>query len=536
VLSEIAVESRYLYFPVKNDAPKRHVRLLAGGEVVRAFEIELAESEPDFWVSADLGVFIGQRLALEVDGLEPDASLLGVLCQSNVPAGTEEEYNEPLRPQFHFSSRRGWNNDPNGLLYYDGEYHLFYQHNPYGRRWGNMHWGHAISTDLVHWQELGDALYPDRLGTCFSGSGVVDWGDTAGLEAGAAKTLVCIFTSAGDTSVESQGQPFTQSIAYSNDRGRTWRMYPGNPVLGHVAARNRDPKVIWHAPTSRWVMALYLKENDYAMFASPDLKSWMHLCELTLPGASECPDFFPLPVDGNPSDTRWVFWGANGTYVLGQFDGQAFRQESPVLRYDWGGDSYAAQTWSDIPETDGRRIQIAWLRVELPGMPFNQQMTFPCELTLRTTPEGVRLFSQPVREIEGLRAREHHWRDVVLSPGQDPLAGASGELYDIRAEFEVGDAAQFGLAVRGIEVAYDVSTRQLTCLERAAPLAPQDGRIRLQVLVDRTSIEVFGNDGRVALPLGAPSDGSPGTLSAFARGGSAWIRSLDVYELRPAWR
>jgi len=259
VLSEIAVESRYLYFPVKNDAPKRHVRLLAGGEVVRAFEIELAESEPDFWVSADLGVFIGQRLALEVDGLEPDASLLGVLCQSNVPAGTEEEYNEPLRPQFHFSSRRGWNNDPNGLLYYDGEYHLFYQHNPYGRRWGNMHWGHAISTDLVHWQELGDALYPDRLGTCFSGSGVVDWGDTAGLEAGAAKTLVCIFTSAGDTSVESQGQPFTQSIAYSNDRGRTWRMYPGNPVLGHVAARNRDPKVIWHAPTSRWVMALYLK-------------------------------------------------------------------------------------------------------------------------------------------------------------------------------------------------------------------------------------------------------------------------------------
>jgi len=169
-------------------------------------------------------------------------------------------------------------------------------------------------------------------------------------------------------------------------------------------------------------------------------------------------------------------------------------------------------------------------------MPFNQQMTFPCELTLRTTPEGARLFSQPVREIEGLRAREHHWRDVVLSPGQDPLAGASGELYDIRAEFEVGDAAQFGLAVRGIEVAYDVSARQLTCLERAAPLAPQDGRIRLQVLVDRTSIEVFGNDGRVALPLGAPSDGSPGTLSAFARGGSAWIRSLDVYELRPAWR
>jgi fructan beta-fructosidase len=199
-------------------------------------------------------------------------------------------YGERLRPQFHFTSRTNWLNDPNGLVFYKGEYHLFFQHNPSGINWGNMTWGHAVSTDLLHWRQLDDALKPDRLGTIFSGSAVVDWDNTAGFQSGNEKTLVAIFTSAG--------KPFTQSMAYSTDRGRSWRKYDKNPVLNHVAGENRDPKVIWHVPTKRWIMALYLDGEKYALFSSPDLKRWEKLCDLPEFGASECPDFFELQITG----------------------------------------------------------------------------------------------------------------------------------------------------------------------------------------------------------------------------------------------
>jgi fructan beta-fructosidase len=528
---ELIVEARYINLPVRHDAPKRRMRLVVDAVPVREFDIELAEGspgrKPDFWVFSDVSGFLGKRLTLEVEDMDPVSPALQAVSQSETFAGAETLYRERYRPQFHFSSRRGWNNDPVGLLYYQGTYHLFYQHNPYGCRWGNMHWGHAVSPDLVHWHELGDALYPNELGTIFSGSGVVDWKNTAGFQRGAEIPLVCIYTSAGD--------PFTQSIAYSTDGGRTWANYAGNPVLAHVAGQNRDPKVIWHEPTRRWVMALYLDGHTYALFSSPDLKEWKQLCQLDLGEASECPDLFELPVDGEAGNTRWVFWGADGSYLLGSFDGQTFQPHGPVQRYYWGGDSYAAQTWSDIPVADGRRIQMAWLRVNLPGMSFNQCMAFPSELTLRTTPDGIRLFSQPVREIALLRHREHRWEAMALAPGDNPLAGIVGDLFDIRAEWAVGDAAELGLVIRGIPVAYDARTQSLTCQGRTAPLQPVNGRVRLQVLVDRASIEVFGNDGHVAMPLGVILDDENRSLEAFSRGGSTWIESLEVYELRSAW-
>ena len=183
-------------------------------------------------------------------------------------------YQESLRPQFHFTSRTNWLNDPNGLVFYKGEYHLFFQHNPLGINWGNMTWGHAVSSDLLHWRQLDDAIAPDRLGTIFSGSAVIDWNNTAGLQTGTEKPLIAIFTSAGGTSTESNKQPFTQSIAASNDRGRTFRKYDHNPVLGHIIGGNRDPKVIWHAASKKWVMALYLDGDQYALFSSTDLKNW----------------------------------------------------------------------------------------------------------------------------------------------------------------------------------------------------------------------------------------------------------------------
>jgi sucrose-6-phosphate hydrolase SacC (GH32 family) len=537
----IQIEQPFLSFPVQNGAPKRLVRLTAGRDLLREFDLELAPGEPDFRVFTDMRPFAGQTMTLTIEGDDVPTGALDAMRQTDGIVDSGDLYHERYRPQFHFSSRRGWNNDPNGLLYYQGEYHLFYQHNPYGWKWGNMHWGHAVSRDLVHWQELGEALYPDALGTMYSGSGVVDHHNATGFQTGDEPPLVLIYTAAGGRAAQSRGQPFTQCLAYSNDRGRTWTKYARNPVLGHVAGNNRDPKVIWHAPTARWVMALYLDQNDYALFTSPNLKDWMRTGDVRLPGCTECPDLFELPVDGDPSRRKWVFWAGNGGYLVGSFDGATFTPESDVLRAYAGRHSYAAQTWSGLPETDGRRLQIGWFRIDAPGMPFNQCMTFPCELTLRTTADGIRLHTQPAQEIAALHRRRHAWHDVPLDPGADPLAGIEGDLFDVNADLQVGTAVTLGLTVRGTPVVYDAATQTLSCRDTAAPLPPVDGRIRLRLLVDRTSIEIFGNGGRLAMPIaalpqgGTKPAGSPPPLALFATGGRARIVSLVFHELASIW-
>jgi sucrose-6-phosphate hydrolase SacC (GH32 family) len=518
------VGHRYLNLPVKNTAEKRVVRFVVDGVEVYRFDIELAEEDVDFWVYADLAPFQGTRLTVAAEDVTEDA--LASLVQSETPVGMDDLYREKYRPQFHFTSRRGWLNDPNGLVFYDGVYHLFYQHNPYGWGWGNMHWGHAVSPDLVHWEELGDVLYPDHLGVVFSGCAVVDWQNTTGFQDGDDPPLVLIYTAAGE--------PYTQCLAYSTDGGETWVKYAGNPVLGHIAGHNRDPKVIWYAPSQQWVMALYLVDNDYALFGSPDLKTWRKLCDVHIGDATECPDFFELPVDGDPSNTRWVFWGANGNYVLGSFDGETFTPETDVLRYAGEGDSYAAQTWSDTP--DGRRIQIAWLRGNLPGMPFNQMMTFSCELTLRTTPEGIRLCSWPVQEIVSLYWEEHCWQDVSLTPGENMLDVIESDLFDLLAEIEPGAATAISLAIRGVPLTYDVTRETLTCEGHTVPLPLLEGRLHLRLLVDRASLEIFGADGLVALPVGVIPPDEDLTLCLCVKGGAAVAHSLVVYELQPVWR
>lgn len=436
-------------------------------------------------------------------------------------------YHEWLRPQFHFTARTNWLNDPNGLVFYKGEYHLFFQHNPSGINWGNMTWGHAVSSDLLHWRQLDDALKPDRLGTIFSGSAVVDWGNTAGFQAGDEKALVCIFTSAG--------KPFTQSIAYSTDRGRSWRKYDKNPVLDHVAGENRDPKVIWHAPSKRWIMALYLDGEKYALFSSPDLKRWEKLCELPEFGANECPDVFELPVTGGRGESKWIFWGGNGNYLIGDFDGKAFTKQSGPRRIEFGNNFYAAQTYSDIPATDGRRIQIAWMRDgKYPGMPFNQQMTVPTELTLRQTKDGLRLYRWPVREIDSLHASHQAWNGQ-LENGANPLAAIHGELFDVQATIDPRQAKKVVLKIRGTPIEYDAVKKELKLLGKSAPYPPVDGKIRLRVLVDRSSLEAFGNDGAVTMSScfipARDTDRPPLVLE----GSGANVTSLDVWEMKSCW-
>ena len=465
-------------------------------------------------------------------------------------------YDETYRPQFHFSARQHWLNDPNGLVYYKGEYHLFFQHNPQGNEWGNMTWGHAVSRDLVHWEQLPNALEPDKLGTMFSGSAVVDWHNTSGFAQGVEKPLVAIYTAAGGTSPESKGQPFTQCLAFSTDKGRTWTKYDHNPILKHIAGENRDPKIIWYAPTKRWIMALYLDKEDFALLVSPDLKTWTQLQTMTLRGCIECPDFFDMSVKGASGSRKWVFTAANGHYLIGAFNGEKFIPEGPLQQVDYGDSYYAVQSYSDIPDTDGRRVQIAWMNNgTFPQMPFNKQMSFPCELTLHQTVEGVRMNRWPVREIEKLYEKYEvqknenqkdqyqrqdqqkiHWHDITLKPGDNLLHGLSGELWDIQAELELQDATAFGLRVRGEDIRYDVKAQTITNLGRTAPLKPDANKhVWIRVLVDRASMEVFGNGGQISMTSNFLPRQKEKGLAIFTEGGNTRIVSLSVHALRSAW-
>jgi fructan beta-fructosidase len=534
ITRKFTFEKKYLNFPVKNDAPKRKINLLIDNKIVREFDINLALDEPDFWVYLELEEFKGKEGTLSISELDSkNKKGIDAIYQDNTFPGEGELYKEKHRPQFHYSSKRGWINDPNGMMYYAGEYHLFYQHNPFGWPWGNMTWGHAISKDLVHWEELGDALHPDELGTMYSGSGVVDWNNTTGFQTGDEPPLITIYTNAGDENQLSKGKPYTQGIAYSNDRGRTWTKYEGNPVQGHLNSGNRDPKVIWWEKTNEWVIVLYLKDGRMAFFRSPDLKRWE--LQSILESFHECPELFQLPVDGNESNKKWVLYGAAGNYFIGDFDGSKFTYEGEEIRYNYGNAFYASQTFSDIPKEDGRRIQIGWAQIATPGMPFNQMMNFPVNLTLHETKDGIRMFANPVREIEKLYKNKHSFNNEKLVPGNNPLSQINGELFDITAEIAIGNAAQIAFEIRGVPVMYNVKDKSISVKTETAPCIPKNGKIKLRLLVDRTSIEIFINDGEYYMPMGSIPDDGDKSLKLFTEGGTAQIVKLDVNELNSAW-
>jgi len=433
--------------------------------------------------------------------------------QSDRFPGQDSLYRETNRPQFHFTSRRGWNDDPNGLVYDDGEYHLFYQHNPYEIQWENMHWGHAVSPDLIHWTELNDALYPGELGTMFSGSAVVDRNNTAGWGRNA---LVAIYTA-------DKGGKEVQCIAYSNDRGRTFTKYQGNPVAGET----RDPKVFWYEPNNEWVMALY-KIAGISFFTSRELKLWRE--ESHIRRFYECPELFELPVDGKPDTTRWVVYGGSGTYMLGDFDGKRYTPRYGKYRTTYGA-HYAAQTYNNAP--DGKRIQIGWGRIEQPGMPFNQMMLFPTELTLRTTTEGVRMFSEPIDAIRQLHAKEHDLSGLSVAEANERLKGIIHDLLHLVVRLESLTGHQISLDYRGnryITIDADGVNGIQVPQQKPGSLL-----FDLEILIDRTSIETFYQDGQVVLAdaLKKPADQTGVQIAGDAA--SIRIHELKVYELNSIW-
>jgi fructan beta-fructosidase len=513
-----------LLLPIRNGAEKARVSLLVDEAPVRHLNVELADSEAatSFWAYLDLRPFEGGSARVVVEG--PDPSRVELVRQGNEYPGEEDLHRETYRPRFHFTSARGWNNDPNGLVYHRGEWHLFYQHNPVGWSWDNMHWGHAVSDDLVHWRELGEALHPwsdQARGHVFSGSGFVDWQNTSGFQDGDAPPLVVAFTDTGAG----------ESLAYSNDRGRTLTVYEGNPVVEH---EGRDPKVVWHEPTGRWVMAVYdeAEGRAIAFYSSADLKQWR--LESRLPGFYECPELLELPIDGGPRK-RWVVFAADGEYVLGSFDGRAFRPDHEGKHRLWYGDFYASQVYSDAP--DGRRVQIGWARGnEYPGMPFNQGMTVPVDLSLRQTRDGPRLFAEPVPELVSLRA-DHRARPAAeLRSGDNALAGLEADVFEIDTLLELGEDAAVTLAFGGFKVGLDAERQVLRCGWVEAPLVLDgENRMRLRILVDRGSVEVFAAHGRVAVSEGVLLPPGDKPLTLFVARGKARLASFDLWTLESIW-
>lgn len=401
---------------------------------------------------------------------------------------------ELFRPRFHFTAPQGWLNDPVGLVHYAGEYHLFYQHNPNDVMWGAMHWGHAVSNDLLHWQHLPIALSPDELGTIFSGSAAVDWQNTLGLQTGNRPVLVAAYTAAGEHVTPSK--PYTQCLATSRDKGRTWQKHPANPLLGNISGGgDRDPRIFWHAPSQKWVMVLYLdREPSFAILNSTDLLHWQQVS--LVPGFYECPDLFELPIVEQPGETRWVLGGADGRYLVGQFDGQVFTPESEKLTLDFGYNFYASQTWNDIPREDGRRIQMTWMRGgQYPDMPFNQQMSIPCQLSLHETRDGLRMFRWPVREVETLHGSAVTIQQAVVTPGSDLLPNFEESCFDLALELDLSDAQGFTLEIFGEKIVYDKSSSLLACCDMEAPLETRHGQLSLRILVDVTSFEIFAFGG-----------------------------------------
>ena len=521
----LQVTKRYLNIPVSHQNDRATMRITGENIHTNVFQIRLASETPDYWVFYDMSSLTGRSITISYDGNNKG---LNKIYQDDNIAGQDSLYNEKNRPQYHFTSRRGWNNDPNGLIYYEGEYHLFYQHNPYEREWENMHWGHAISKDLIHWEELPAALFPDELGTMFSGSAVIDYDNTSGFGKGGVPAMVAIYTA---DNPEKQ----VQCIAYSLDKGRRWTKYANNPVIDSKAIWNskdtRDPKVFWYKPGNHWV--LVLNERDgHSIYTSNNLKEWTFESHVT--GFWECPELFELPVDGNKNNTKWVMYGASGTYMTGGFDGKTFTPESGKYYYTTGS-IYAAQTYTNIPDTDGRRIQIGWGRISHQGMPFNGMMLLPTELTLRTTKEGIRLFNNPVKEVDVLLGTPMQWQSLTSNQANELLKQFHSSNYlRIKTTFKLSHATNAGLNLFGQSlINYDMNSNLINNVF----YSPEDRtsmEITADIFIDKTSVEVFIDGGAYSFSMERrPRPNNTEGLHFW--GNNIDIKSLEVYPVNSIW-
>ena len=563
-LVHINTNQRYLLLPVEEVIPDVRVSMIVNNKEVNVADVRLAVNRVDYFVPLDLSDYAGKNILLKFKLGSNDpirGKLSAVCCKEMKLSDTFDTGNrEKFRPTYHFSPLYGWMNDPNGMVYKDGEYHLFYQHNPYGSKWGNMHWGHAISKDLINWEHRPDAITPDALGTIFSGSAVVDTDNTAGFGAGA---IVAIYTQNSDRQV--------QSIAYSTDNGRSFTKYENNPVLTSDARDFRDPKVFWHKETQRWIMLLAVGQ-EMQIFSSSNLKDWAFESSFgegqgAHGGVWECPDLFELPVDGT-NEKKWVllcnlnpggpFGGSATQYFVGTFNGKEFVNESPSQTkwMDWGKDHYAAVTWSDAP--DNRRIAIAWMSNwqyanDVPTSQYRSPNSVPRDLSLFTVDGETYLQSAPSPELLKLRdiSQKRSFKVNGTRTIKDMIAGNEG-AYEIELTIENQYADVIGFHLYNdkgeeVDMQYDMKEKKFSMDRRKSgdvgfnenfPMltwtAIESGKdeLKLRLFVDKSSVEAFVDGGRFVMTNQVfPSE--PYThIDFYSKGGAYKVDSFVIYKLK----
>jgi len=563
-LVHINTNQRYLLLPVEEVMPDVRVSMIVNNKEVNVADVRLAVNRVDYFVPLDLSDYAGKNILLKFKLGSNDpirGKLSAVCCKEMKLSDTFDTGNrEKFRPTYHFSPLYGWMNDPNGMVYKDGEYHLFYQHNPYGSKWGNMHWGHAISKDLINWEHRPDAITPDALGTIFSGSAVVDTDNTAGFGAGA---IVAIYTQNSDRQV--------QSIAYSTDNGRSFTKYENNPVLTSDARDFRDPKVFWHKDTQRWIMLLAVGQ-EMQIFSSSNLKDWSFESSFgegqgAHGGVWECPDLFELPVDGT-NEKKWVllcnlnpggpFGGSATQYFVGTFNGKEFVNESPSKTkwMDWGKDHYATVTWSDAP--DNRRIAIAWMSNwqyanDVPTSQYRSPNSVPRDLSLFTVDGETYLQSAPSPELLKLRdiSKKRSFKVNGTRTIKDMIAGNEG-AYEIELTIENQHADVIGFRLYNdkgeeVDMQYDMKEKKFSMDRRKSgdvgfnenfPMltwtAIESGKdeLKLRLFVDKSSVEAFGDGGRFVMTNQVfPSE--PYThIDFYSKGGAYKVDSFVIYKLK----
>ncbi len=548
----IKLTKRYLNIPVNYDFDDQSsLEFVVDGESVVWIDCSLSE-DVGFWVFQDVSAYKGKTLIIQTERQDKQKALEKIY-QSNKRKYMKGLYKEPYRPQLHFSTQRGWINDPNGLVYYDGEFHLFFQHYPHGYFWGQPNWGNAKSKDLVHWEQLPDAIVRHEHGGIYSGSSVIDYENTSAFKNGENDVMVAFYTT---TRFANGRYGSTQNAAYSNDRGRTFTDYDGNPVIGDrfdvwKTDNMRDPKVIWHESTQKWVMIVY-EAIGHSIFTSDDLKEWEFQSHIQT--FWECPELFELPVDGDPDDMRWVMYDVTGDYVIGDFDGKTY---TPVLgKFNYlQGKFFAAQTFTNVPESDGRRIQVGyceipgWVEIPEPNPAFNGMMSFPTELTLRSTANGVRMFNEPVKEIEKLYTNTHSWTDLTLDQANEVLENVTADLLHVKCQVENITAIAYSI-IFGEDVLYYTLKPNYFYYNHEAEDAekfkikyvPELGNntISYEFIVDRTSLEVFVDEGAFTMILPRQFDQERmGMRFGAGDGGQIYndlkINYLEVHELKSIW-
>jgi len=506
-----------------------------------------------------------------------------------ISSPVDATYQETHRPRFHFSPPSMWMNDPNGMVFYEGEYHLFYQYYPSDTVWGPMHWGHAVSEDLVHWNNLPIALYPDDLGYIFSGSAVVDWQNSSGFGTDGKPPLIAIYTYHNPDLAKAGGRNHEyQGIAWSNDRGRSWTKYSGNPVLPNTQKLQdfRDPKVFWHEKSSQWVMTLSATDH-IQLWGSSNLKEWQKLSEFGREwgahgGVWECPDLIEMPVAGTPQK-RWVLLlnlnpggpqGGSGTqYFVGDFDGETFTldehfqqilEHQEAVWLDSGKDNYAGVTWANIPERDGRTLFIGWMgnweyAQQVPTHPWRSAMTLPRELILKKFGENYRVLSQPAKELTQLRKKSWKSGPTVLTGGTTLPVTASFPVSrsEVILEFQLPPSGQQRVTVELANdvgelylVGYDGFTNEFFSDRTASgdssfsddfaavhrtPRLTRGRQLRLHIFFDVASAELFADGGaNVMTEIFFPSE-EFNRMTIGVDGQGVELTGATVYELGGIW-